>query len=52
MVVAYVTVHGCTGIITSPIEDLGIPWAALKDRGGRVGFMAAGCPDSVLWGSL
>lgn len=52
MVVAYVIVHGCAGINASPIEYLGIPWAALKNMGGRGGFMAAGCPDSVLWGSL
>lgn len=52
MVVAYVTVYGCARIIASPIEGLGIPWAVLKDREGRGGFMAAGCPDIVLWGCL
>lgn len=53
MVVAYVTVHGWAGITASPTKDLGIPWAVLKDMGGRGGFMAAGCPDSelFLWGS-
>lgn len=53
MVVAYVTVHCWAAIIASPTKDLGIPWAVLKDRGGRWGFMAAGCPDSklFLWGS-
>lgn len=50
MVVAYVTVHGCAGITESPVEDLGIPWAALKDRGG--GFVATESSDSVLRGGL
>lgn len=47
VVVAYVTVHGCAGITESPVEDLGIPWAVLKDRGG--GFVATESSDSVLW---
>lgn len=53
MVVASVTVRGWAGIIIRPPKNLGIPWAVLKDRRGRWGIMAAGCPDSelFLWGS-
>lgn len=52
MVVACVTVHGHAEIITSPIEDLGIPGAVVRDGGGIRGFMAAGSPDCVLWWDL
>lgn len=52
MVVAYVTVHGCAGIIASPSGGLGIHWAVLRVREGRGSFMAAGCPETVLWVNL
>lgn len=45
-VVASVTVYGWAGVFVIPAKHLGMAWAFLQHRGGRGGFMAAGCPDS------